>query len=167
MHLALTDLFRARWTDEIHREWMRNVLTDRQDLSQHQLERTRDLMNRHVQDCLVTGYEPLIAGLVLPDPNDRHVLAAAIRSRADVIVTYNLRDFPSDALQSWSIEAQHPDAFVAQLLDRAPTVVVEAVRSQRANLRKPQVSTEDLLLTLERQQMIQTVTRLREWRHLL
>ncbi len=81
MHLALTDLFRPKWTDDIHEEWMRSVLKTRPDLRREQLERTRDLMNAHVRDCLVTGYEDLIQGLALPDPDDRHVLAAAIPCR--------------------------------------------------------------------------------------
>lgn len=79
MHLALTDLFRAKWTDQIHDEWIRSVLEQRPDLRREQLERTRQLMNAHVRDCLVTGYEDLIPALSLPDPDDRHVLAAAIR----------------------------------------------------------------------------------------
>ena len=87
MRLALTDLFRARWTDAIHEEWIRNVLANRSDLKREQLERTRDLMNAHVRDCLVTGHENLIEGLNLPGPDDRHVLAAAIRAGAGVIVT--------------------------------------------------------------------------------
>jgi predicted nucleic acid-binding protein len=94
MRLALEDLYRARWTDRIHDEWIRSVLKDRQDLSRDQLERTRNLMNAHVRDCLVTGYEDLIEGLELPDPDDRHVLAAAIRTRASVIVTFNLGRLP-------------------------------------------------------------------------
>ena len=98
MHLALTDLFRAKWTDDIHEEWMRSVLKNRPDLRREQLERTRDLMNAHVRDCLVTGYEDLIDSLALPDPDDRHVLAAAIRAGAEVIVTFNLKDFPPNAL---------------------------------------------------------------------
>ena len=95
MHLALADLFRAKWTEEIHAEWIRGVLANRTDLTHEQLNRTRDLMNTHVRDCLVTGYEPLIGGLSLPDPDDRHVLAAAIRSQADLILTFNLKDFPA------------------------------------------------------------------------
>jgi hypothetical protein len=66
---------------------------------------------RTCSDCLVEQFEPLIAGLDLPDPGDRHVLAAAIRGRADVIVTRNLRDFPPDRLAPYGIEAQHPDTF--------------------------------------------------------
>ena len=120
MHLAITDLFRARWTDQIHDEWIRSLLDNRPDLKLEQLERTRTLMNSHVRDCLVTGFEPLIDGLTLPDPDDRHVLAAAIRTRASVIVTFNLDDFPSDVLEPVGLEAQHPDEFVTHLIDLSP-----------------------------------------------
>lgn len=70
------------------------------------------LMDRHASDALVSGFEDLIEGLHLPDPNDRHVLAAAIRGKADVIVTANLRDFPANVLGQFGIEPQHPDAFI-------------------------------------------------------
>jgi predicted nucleic acid-binding protein len=120
LRLALTDLFRARWTERIHEEWMRSVLEKRTDLSAEQLQRTRELMDRAVPDCLVTGYEGLIQQLDLPDPNDRHVLAAAIRCQAGVIVTYNLKDFPPSVLEAYGIDVQHPDDFVRCLYDIAP-----------------------------------------------
>ena len=94
MWLGLSDLCRPRWSNDIHEEWIRSVLANRPDITRERLERTRDLMNSNVRDCLVTGYEPLIDGLTLPDADDRHVLAAAIRADADVIVTFNLTDFP-------------------------------------------------------------------------
>src|SRR3954468_18597089 len=78
MRLALSDLFQARWTDEIHDEWTRSVAADRPDISPASLSRSRKLMDEHVPDCLIGGYEPLIPSLTLPDPDDRHVLAAAI-----------------------------------------------------------------------------------------
>ena len=81
MHLALTDLFKARWTDEIHAEWI-NALLRREQYDREILERTRDLMDSSVRDAKVTGYEWLIDSLDLPDPNDRHVLAAAIKAGA-------------------------------------------------------------------------------------
>ena len=81
MHLALTGLFRARWSDAVHEEWICALLRNRPDLSRAKLERTRALMDAHTIDALVTGYEDLIEGLLLPDPDDRHVLAAAIRGR--------------------------------------------------------------------------------------
>lgn len=93
MWLALTDLFKARWTDEIHDEWIRNVLKQRPDLTLEQLTRTKTLMNSNVRDCLVTGYESIIPSLQLPDAGDCHILAAAIRCNADVIITFNLRGF--------------------------------------------------------------------------
>lgn len=96
MHLAVTDLYRAKWSDAIHDEWTRNVLRDRPDLKAEQLQRTRNLMNAHVLDSLVAGFEPLIPDITLPDPDDRHVLAAAIHCGADIIVTFNLKDFPDE-----------------------------------------------------------------------
>lgn len=70
-------------------------------------------MDRNVRDCLVEGYEYLIPGLSLPDEEDGHVLAAAIRSRSSVIVTFNLKDFPAAMLDEYKVEAQHPDEFIA------------------------------------------------------
>jgi len=161
MWLALTDLFRARWTNAIHEEWMRNVLKNRPDLTRAQLERTRDLMNANVRDCLVTGYEDLIDAVTLPDPDDRHVLAAAIRGRADVIVTFDLDDLPADAIQPYGVDAQHPDDFVTHLLDLAPATVYRAVKRQREALKNPSKTPEELLETLERQRLVQAVARLR------
>jgi predicted nucleic acid-binding protein len=109
MHLALIGLFRAKWSADVHEEWISKLLKKRPDLTRDKLERTRILMDQHAVDALVTGYEDLIPGLQLPDPDDRHVLAAAIRGHADVIVTINLRDFPSDTIGPFGIEAQHPD----------------------------------------------------------
>lgn len=167
MHLALTDLFRARWTADIHNEWMDAVRRNRTDLSQAQLERTRELMDRHVRDCVVTGYESLIEGLKLPDQDDRHVLAAAIRSSASVIVTFNLKDFPRDCLDPFDVEAQHPDEFVVHLLDLAPGLVCSAIRQQRNSLRRPPLSTQSFLTALERQRLPETVARLRSFAGLL
>jgi len=147
LRVALTDLFRARWTEEIHAEWMRSVLQRRPDLKPEQLARTRKLMDLAVPDCLVTGYEGLADQLKLPDPHDRHVLAAAIRCQAGVIVTYNLADFPSEALDPYGIAAQHPDEFVGHLFDLSPGAVCAAVRDQRLALTRPARSVRELLDT--------------------
>src|SRR5688572_6989324 len=112
-------LVHARWSDQILDESFRNILANRPDLSPAALDRTRDLMNRALRDVRVTGYEGLIDGLTLPDPDDRHVLAAAIRAGAQVIVTANLDDFPEPALTPFAVEAVHPDDFVTHQIDLA------------------------------------------------
>lgn len=113
MRLATTGLFAARWSEQIHDEWTRNLLQRRPELADA-LPRTVERMNQAVRDALVTGHEPLIGGLTLPDPDDRHVLAAAIRAGAQLIVTFNLKDFPEETLSSFGIEAVHPDTFLEQ-----------------------------------------------------
>jgi predicted nucleic acid-binding protein len=162
MHLALTGLFRATWSASVHEEWIEALLRNRPDLSREKLERTRMLMDKHAEDALVTGYEDLIPGLNLPDPNDRHVLAAAIRGRADVIVTANVRDFPAEVLAPLGIDAQHPDEFVLHLLDLAPGIVATAARDHRESLKNPPKTIEEYLNTLDAQGLTQTVSVLRE-----
>ena len=162
MHLALTGLFRAKWSADVHEEWISALLEKRPDLTRDKLERTRALMDLHAVDALVTGYEDLIPGLRLPDPNDRHVLAAAIRGQADVIVTMNLRDFPADVVGEFGIEAQHPDEFVLHLLDLAPETVMAAAESHRQSLKNPPRTIEEYLDTLERKGLTKTVATLRQ-----
>lgn len=167
MRLAMTDRFRAKWSNEIHEEWIRNVLADRPDLTRAQLERTRDLMNAHVRDGLVDGYQYLLPSVSLPDPNDRHVFAAAIYARADVIVTFNLKDFPADMLRPFNIEAQHPDEFINHLLDLDTAAVVIAAQKCRAGLKTPPKTAEEYLEILERQSLPKTVAALRQWAAIL
>jgi predicted nucleic acid-binding protein len=145
LRLALSDLYRARWSEHIHREWIPSLLADRSDLNEAKLKRTRRLMDESVPDCLVTGYEPLIESLTLPDPDDRHVLAAAIACQAGVIVTYNAKDFPPATMAPLGIEVEHPDEFVIHLFDLSQAAVCAVVRDQRRALKKPTKSARELL----------------------
>ena len=106
-------------------------------------------MDLHVPDCLVTGYESLIENLTLPDPDDRHVLAAAIHAGAGFIVTFNLEDFPASIVGPLGIEAIHPDELVSRLWAEQPDSVLEAARLQRAGLRNPPRSAAEYLETLK------------------
>ena len=163
MHLALTGLFRARWSAAVHEEWVSSLLAKRPDLDRSKLERTRQLMDKHAEDALVADYEDLIPGLQLPDPDDRHVLAAAIRGGANVIVTMNLRDFPATIVAPFGIKAQHPDDFVLHLLHLAPDVVLGATQTHRLSLKRPAKTTLEYLETLERQGLTRTVRVLRQY----
>lgn len=151
MWLAMSGLFRARWSERIHDEWTRNVVRNRPDITLDQLQRVRSLMDAHVLDALVTGYEPLIPGIDLPDRDDRHVVATAIRSGAGAIVTINLNDFPVDRLAPLGLEAVHPDGFICDLADLDPVTVCKAAREHRASLRNPPKNVQeylDMLLAL-------------------
>lgn len=167
MRLALTDLFHAKWTQEIHKEWMRNLLKNRPDLTAERLELVKTKMDMHVRDCLVDGYQELINGIKLPDPNDRHVLAAAIKANAQIIVTYNISDFPSTDLSKFEIEAQHPDDFLRHLLDLAPAKVIATVQETRKSLKNPPKTSNEYLDILEKQSLPQTCTYLREYERLI
>ena len=167
LQLATTGLFRAKWSADIHEEWITAVLRERKDLKRAQLDRTRELMDAHTHDCVVTGHEALISALQLPDPGDRHVLAAAIRGRADVVVTSNLTDFPKAVLSSYDIEAQHPDDFLAHLIDLAPPAVCVAARVCRGRLKNPPVTVDQYLAALERLRLPQTVVFLGENRNIM
>ncbi|MDR2208676.1 MAG: PIN domain-containing protein [Azoarcus sp.] len=167
IRLGLSGRFRARWSRNIHEEWKRNLLLNRQDLTRAQLDRTSDLMDRAIPDGLVDGYEELIAELTLPDPNDRHVLAAAIRCRASVIVTFNQRDFPSKVLASYGVESQHPDEFAENLFDLDAAAVVTAAQRQRAQLKNPPIDVDRYLEILFRQGLVQTTKLLATYRAIL
>lgn len=145
IRLGATGLFRARWTERILDETIESILRRRPDLGADRLARTRSLMCEAVADCLVEGYEPLIEALNLPDPDDRHVLAAAIRCSAQVIVTSNLKDFPESALEPFNIEAQTPDVFVLHLVELAPARVATVVQQQASSLRAPTATVDELL----------------------
>jgi len=167
LQLAVSDLFRARWSADIHREWMEALLRNEPERDRSALERTRRLMDHATRDCLVTGYERLIPCLELPDPDDRHVLAAAIVGRCDVIVTQNLKDFPQDVVTAYGIEARHPDDFLLDQLTRAPGAFCAALGKVRARLKNPPYNVEDYLNTLTRQGLVATVTELEQFSDLI
>ena len=106
-------------------------------------------MERAIPDVNVEGFQALIPGLDLPDPDARHVLAAAIQSGAQSIITFNLKDFPVERLEPHGIEAIPPDEFVLDLLDLAPGVVLRVLNEQQASLRNPPKTLEESIETME------------------
>lgn len=161
VRLAITGLFRAHWSAHILDEMVQSILRRRPDLNAAQLERTVELMCSAVPDCVTTGYEAFIEGLELPDPDDRHVLAAAIRSGSQVIVTENTGDFPDDVLEMYDMEAQTPDVFVLHLIDLSPTTVFGVIEAQAAALRDPPLTVDQLLDRLAQSGLPRSVAAIR------
>jgi predicted nucleic acid-binding protein len=161
IRVAAKGLVQAKWTDEINEEWIDGVLESRTDLERAKLERTCDLMNAAVPDCLVKGYENLIPSLTLPDPDDRHVLATAIKAGAQTIVTQNIKHFPETTLAEYGLSAEKPDEFLLGLVDIDENIVAEALREQWMALKNPPMTKAAFLDNLEQQGLVQTVAAVR------
>ena len=154
--LAASDVFQAKWTEDIHREWIEALLRNEPYRDRAALQRTRDLMDRATRDCLVAGYETLD----LPDPDDRHVLAAAIAGHCDAIVTSNLRHFPNAILKPLGIEVRHPDEFLRDRLDLTPDTFCKAIRKVRGRLKQPPFTVREYLDNLSRRGLAATAAEL-------
>jgi len=165
MECAVTEFYQPHWSADIHAEWIRNLLANRPDLDPARLQRTRDLMNRAIPQAMVTGYEPLIDTLTLPDHGDRHVLAAAIHSTASVIVTFNLRHFPAATLAPQGISAQPPDLFLMQAIAGQTDLFIEMARLHRARLTNPPKEAAAYIATLRDNQLTQIADLLDQHQH--
>ncbi|MEI2301250.1 PIN domain-containing protein [Ensifer sp. MJa1] len=146
---AFDGLVEARWTDDIHDEWMRNLAANTPALPKERLIATRDRMKAVLPEADVTNYRPLVARLELPDPDDRHVLATAIASKASVIVTWNLKDFPARTLFPHGVTSQAPDDFLSDLHAAFPDALISSVKRARLNLRKTTPSVEAFVDALQ------------------
>jgi len=146
---AFDGLVEARWTDDIHDEWMRNLVANTDALLIERLIATRDRMKAVLPEADVSNYRPLITDLELPDPDDRHVLAAAIAGKASVIVTWNLKDFPAPNLLPYGVASQSPDDFLTALHAAFPDALISSINRARRNLRKTTPSVEAFIDALE------------------
>ena len=161
LYLATAGAFRARWSAAVQDEWVAALRRDRPDIDPDRLARTRLLMDTHIPDAVVSGYEPLISSITLPDENDRHVLAAAIHGGARVIVTANIKHFPAEALTPYNIAAQKPDAFIRSLIDTDVHSALAAFAVDRARLHNPAMSPDAYMMSLERAGLTETAAALR------
>lgn len=153
MQIAVDRLVDARWTDEIHDEWIRNLVAGVPGIPIERLQITRKLMNDALPDATVTGYQAHIEAITLPDPDDRHVVAAAIAAGASIILTWNVRDFPTKELKKHGLIRQTPDVFLTDLYERAPDLTVMSLANARRNLSKTRVSASDFIDILKNQKL--------------
>jgi hypothetical protein len=162
LRAAAAGLCRVRWSADVQREWAHALSRQRPDADRGLIDARNAAMNAALPDALVTGYAALTDTLSLPDPDDRHVLAAAIRAGADVIVTYNLRDFPARALARHGVRAQHPDAFLRGLADLWPEEFAAIARQTIAAWRWPPIGMADFFERLQRLRLHRTAAALRD-----
>ena len=150
LNLADFEMYLPKWTDKIHEEWTRNLLQNRPELTPEQLKRTIGAIYNAFPSANVENYQALTSSINLPDQGDSHVLAAAIRCNADVIVTANLKDFPNEYLSQFDVEAQHPDYFIANLIDLNSEKALKAFQQQVSYLRKPPMQDMQVIENLKK-----------------
>lgn len=162
LSLAHADLYSAKWTHHIRAEWTRSLLKDHPVMGT-QIAAAAEAMEVAIPDCLVNSYEHLIDGLVLPDPDDRHVLAAAIAGHADAIITWNEKDFPKQALDPFGAELQTPDEFVLNQVMLRGAVALTAIKGMRERWARPQYTAAFLVDLFEKRGLPQTAAHLRDF----
>ncbi len=167
LSLAEAEFFRPRWSERIMGETERAIeklMSDKGfENPTADAARARSAMERAFEDAMVTGFENLEAGFGdLPDAGDRHVLAAAVKTRASIIVTDNLRDFPDAILHPLDLEAKDADAFIADTIDLRVAQAVPVLRRMRARLKRPEKTPETLLLDMEKIGLTLTADALRD-----
>ena len=160
IRLAIAGLYQARWSEQILDECFDNLLENRPDLTQEQLARTRQLMTTALPDASVADYEDQVDEFDLPDPDDRHVLAAAVTAGASLLVTDNLDDFPAERIPE-GLRVVPTDEFVLELASDDLDVVVDVVETQAAGLVNPPITASELLDGLEAVGLVQSVAVLR------
>lgn len=152
---AVDRLVDARWTDAVHDEWIRSLTADVPAIPMERLRATRRLMNEALPTAMVSGYEKHITTVTLPDPDDRHVVAAAIAANASFILTWNLRHFPENELKKFDLRRINPDTFLSGLFDKVPDLVIGSLANARRNLSKTRVSASDFIAILNGQKLVQ------------
>lgn len=167
LELAVTGLFGVRWSQEIHAEWTTALLRNHSGVTEEMVTRTCQKMDLSCENALVRGYSHLIEKLELPDPDDRHVLAAAIAGGCTGIVTQNLQDFPEEVVAKYHLEIWHPDRFLSSHVKLDPIGFCESVRNVRARLKKPPMSIDQYFENLRALGLPLTVAALEPYREQL
>jgi len=154
LNLAEQGIYEPKWSDIITDEWLRNLLQNRPDLKEANLRRTIGFMEQEFTNPSITNFEHHIPSIQLPDPDDRHVVACAIQCEAEIIVTFDMKDFPVEELQKFGITPKHPDDFVCDLFEKNTKAAITAFNVQREKLKNPPQTKEELLETFRRNGLI-------------
>lgn len=148
------DLYTPKWSAHIFDEWQ--DVMKRKGVSEKEAHKRIEVANLAFPDALVTNYSGLISGLELPDPKDCHVLAAAIKTNANVIVTNNIKDFPKDYLSSYGLSAKTAGDFLTDIIDLNPEQAIKAFKEMVLNRRNPDLNEFELLDILRNRGLLDT-----------
>lgn len=143
MWFAFYELFTPKWSNNIFDEWI--TVMKRKGVDETESFRRARKLNQAFPDALVENYEPLIETLSLPDSDDRHVLAAAIKTNANLIITNNIKDFPVEYLASFGLKAKKPDDFFTDIIDLSHDLSVQAFKKLVLNKKNPPYNEYDVL----------------------
>lgn len=132
---AYYELYTPKWSAQIFVEWQQ--VMERKGVPHEEAKQRTHVANLAFPDALVTNYQGLLKTLSLPDPDDCHVLAAAIKTNANIIVTDNLKDFPETYLDSFGLKAKSADDFLTDIIDLNHEIAVQAFREMVLNKRNP------------------------------
>lgn len=146
--LAHYDLYTAKWSNNIFNEWKEIMM--RRGVPEEEAEKRVNKANKAFPDALVLNYERLIKHLELPDEKDRHVLAAAIKTNANVIVTNNVKDFPAEYLQSFGLKAKTADDFLTDIIDLDQEQAVAAFKEMVLYKKNPPLDEYEVLKQLRK-----------------
>jgi hypothetical protein len=142
------ELYTPKWSIHIFDEWKRVMA--RNGVPEKEILKRVEKANNAFPDALVKNYEGLIGSLNLPDLEDRHVLAAAIKTNANIIVTNNLNDFPTDVLEPLGLSAKNADDFLTDIIDLNHEVAIQAFRKMVMNRRDPDLDEYEVLAALRK-----------------
>ena len=151
---AFYDLYSPKWSSNIFDEWI--SVMERKGVSFEEAQKRVQVANKAFPDALVSNYDGLIKGLVLPDPDDLHVLAAAIKINANVIVTNNLKDFPEDYLESFGLKVKSADDLLTDIIDLNHEEAVKAFKEMVLNKKNPELDEYQVLDLLRKSGLIET-----------
>lgn len=145
---AFYELFTPKWSNHIFDEWEK--VMKGKGVEEEEIKKRTNLANLAFPDALVTNYESLIETLELPDSKDRHVMAAAIKTNANVIVTNNLKDFPKEYLSRFGLSAKSADDFITDIIDLNHEKAVQAFKKLVLNRRNPDLDEYEVLDVLRK-----------------
>jgi predicted nucleic acid-binding protein len=140
---AFYELYTPKWSNQIFDEWIQ--LMKSKGVDQKEINQRVRSVNLAFPDAMVLNYESLIDGLTLPDEKDCHVLAAAIKTNANLIVTNNLKHFPTDYLAMFGLSARNADDFLTDTIDLNPEKAVEAFRKLVSIKKNPPLDEYEVL----------------------